>query len=148
MTAAYNLSRILEFTVITCAQEGCHIAFGVDAAVRQRWIDSGQRFYCPNGHVQHYRETTVAKLTKQLEAAKNDVAEATKRELFARANATAERAAREHTQRQLAVRKGINTRLRNRIKHGVCPCCHRTVSQLARHMKTQHPQCNKDDGEK
>jgi hypothetical protein len=30
-------------------------------------------------------------------------------------------------------------RLKKRIKNGVCPCCHRTVSQLARHMKTKHP---------
>lgn len=30
-------------------------------------------------------------------------------------------------------------RLQKRIKAGVCPCCHRTVSQMARHMKTKHP---------
>ena len=26
-----------------------------------------------------------------------------------------------------------------RVAHGVCPCCNRTFKQLARHMKTKHP---------
>lgn len=30
-------------------------------------------------------------------------------------------------------------RLATRANHGVCPCCKRTFSQLARHMKTKHP---------
>lgn len=30
-------------------------------------------------------------------------------------------------------------KLRKRIKAGVCPCCHRTVKQMARHMATKHP---------
>lgn len=148
MTAAYDLSSIVSFTVITCYKAGCHIAFGVDATVRQRWIDSGQQFYCPNGHDQHYTESTVARLTKQLELEKKTAQRLLQEKEFAQKNATAERLAREHTERQLRTRKGINTRLRNRIKHGVCPCCHRTVSQLARHMKTKHPQFNKDDGGK
>lgn len=144
--AVYNLSQILTFTVLTCSE--CSIAFGVDSTVRQRWIDDGKRFYCPQGHAQVYRESTVQKLTQQLEAAQNDVAEATKRELFARANAAAERLAREHTQRQLASRKGINTRLRNRIRCGVCPCCRRNFGNLQRHIKTKHPGFAADDGEK
>lgn len=146
MTAAYNLSQILNFTVITCYQ--CGMAFGVDATVRQRWVDSGSRFHCPHGHPQVYGESTVAQLTKQLENERLAKEKAQRETQFAKDNATAERAAREHTERQLRSRKGINTRLRNRIKHGVCPCCKRTVSQLARHMKTKHPHFAADDGEK
>ena len=30
-------------------------------------------------------------------------------------------------------------KLMMRVKHGVCPCCHRTFAKLAAHMKTKHP---------
>lgn len=144
MTAAYNLSSIVTFTVITCVK--CGVAFGVDASVRQRWVDTGLQFFCPNGHRQHYAEGTVAQLTRQLERERKLLEEQKRVTAFAQTNAAAERAAREQTQRQLRARKGINTRLRNRIKHGVCPCCNRTFQNLQRHMGTQHPQFNKDDG--
>lgn len=143
---AYNLSHILQFTVITCYK--CGIAFGVDATVRQRWLDQGVFFHCPNGHSQCYAESNVAKLTKQLEAEKKTAARLLQEKEFAQKNAAAERAAREHTERQLRTRKGINTRLRNRIRCGVCPCCRRNFENLQRHMKTKHPHFNKDDGEK
>jgi hypothetical protein len=38
--------------------------------------------------------------------------------------------------------KGVKTRMANRIKHGVCPCCNRTFLNLQRHMTTQHPSFN------
>ena len=31
------------------------------------------------------------------------------------------------------------TRLQKRIHAGVCPCCNRTFTNVARHMKTKHP---------
>ena len=27
-----------------------------------------------------------------------------------------------------------------RVEHGVCPCCKRSFSALARHMATKHPE--------
>lgn len=35
--------------------------------------------------------------------------------------------------------KGQLTKTKKRIANGVCPCCNRSFVQLARHMKTQHP---------
>ena len=121
------------FEIITCYK--CQMAFAVPAAVRQRWLDSGDSFYCPAGHGQHYTEAPIQKLQKQLAqtAAERD---------WARQNATAERSARERTQRQLRAVKGSATRLRNRVKHGVCPCCRRSFGNLRRHMSTQHPDFN------
>lgn len=51
----------------------------------------------------------------------------------------AEDAVREKNE-DLRKEKASKDRLKKRIKNGVCPCCHRTVSQLARHMKTKHPE--------
>jgi hypothetical protein len=39
----------------------------------------------------------------------------------------------------LAKEQRSKARLKKRVAAGVCPCCHRTVSQMARHMKTKHP---------
>lgn len=30
------------------------------------------------------------------------------------------------------------TRIKNRVKNGVCPCCNRTFENLARHMQAKH----------
>lgn len=46
---------------------------------------------------------------------------------------------RDDAQESLAKEQRAKVRLRKRIAAGVCPCCHRTVSQMARHMKTKHP---------
>lgn len=34
---------------------------------------------------------------------------------------------------------GQITKIKNRVGHGVCPCCNRTFGNLAAHMTTQHP---------
>ena len=36
--------------------------------------------------------------------------------------------------------KAAKTRLKNRIKNGVCPCCKRHFKDLQRHMKSKHPE--------
>jgi len=41
--------------------------------------------------------------------------------------------------RRIAAHKGVSTRMKNRAKAGVCPCCTRTFKQLAAHMKNKHP---------
>ena len=121
MSTGYIHPLSVTFESIACSK--CGILFAVDAQVRAVWKRDGTTFTCPNGHGQSYTETEAQKLKKQLEIKDKELQ-------FARKNAASERAAREQTQRQLAVRKGINTRLRNRIRHGVCPCCHRTLQLM------------------
>jgi hypothetical protein len=41
--------------------------------------------------------------------------------------------------------KAAKTRIKNRIKHGVCPCCTRTFANLAAHMKNKHPDYVKEE---
>ncbi len=57
----------------------------------------------------------------------------------ARKNLNQQREKTRHKTRQLAAQKGVTTRIKNRIGNGVCPCCKRTFTNLARHMKGQHP---------
>jgi hypothetical protein len=90
---------------------------------------SGRTIYCPNGHSWHFTGKTHEEEVRELRdrearaIARRDQAEAAER--MARAREAKERKARQ--------------RLAARAKAGVCPCCHRTVAQLARHMKTKHP---------
>lgn len=71
-------------------------------------------------------ETKVAKLERELAAEK-------KRTEWAQQEARNSRERADKAERS-------KVRLQKRVKNGVCPCCHRTVSQLARHMKTKHPE--------
>ena len=52
--------------------------------------------------------------------------------------------ARAEDERRAAERKAEKAlketkRLKKRAAAGTCPCCSRTVIQMARHMKTKHP---------
>jgi NMD protein affecting ribosome stability and mRNA decay len=128
---AFNLNQQFE-TMICC---NCKMMFAVPSSVRREWIASGGSFWCPNGHSQHYTESDVQKLKKQLEEANRN------RDWYKQRQAN-ERAAREATERRLIAQKAAKTRLKNRINNGVCPCCTRTFANLASHMKTKHPQFN------
>jgi hypothetical protein len=131
MTDGAALQIQQRFEVIYCCN--CSMPFAVPGTIRGTWIDQGTTFYCPVGHSQHYTETTVQKLRKEIE-------NADRRAKWHAENAANERAARERTERRLSAAKGQQTKLRNRVKHGVCPCCTRTFSNLQRHMANQHPE--------
>ena len=88
-------------------------------------------FYCPNGHPQRYIETTAQKLQKQLDAEKRKREQAERDAEWARAQ---ERGARVAEGKAKAALKRTVTR----VNAGVCPHCHRTFQQLARHMQCKH----------
>ena len=82
--------------------------------------------YCPLGHGHHpAAESDVVRLERCLasEVARHDQTRAELRE----------------TENRRRAEKAAKSRLKNRIAVGVCPCCHRTFRQLARHMATKHP---------
>lgn len=43
-------------------------------------------------------------------------------------------------ERQLAAERAKAAKVKKRSAAGVCPCCNRTVRQMALHMKSKHPQ--------
>jgi hypothetical protein len=82
--------------------------------------------YCPLGHPYvPSGKGEAAKLREQLERERDRAAR------LAASRDQAEASARAY--------KGVATRARRRASAGVCPCCNRTFQQLARHMKTKHP---------
>lgn len=99
--------------------------FGITDDFHYRKQDDGTTFYCPNGHGQVFKTSTVQKLEEKL-----------KREQIEREHAQGLFEAERNSHRST---RGHKTRLENRIKAGVCPCCNRTFQNLRRHMEGQHP---------
>ena len=129
MSEAYKIDIHTEFTSLHCCN--CHIPFAVPEKIRQRWKNEGKTFYCPNGHPQSYSESTVDKLKKQNETLKRqkDFTESCLQDACKREKKLGNK---------LRGEKAAKTRIKNRIKNGVCPCCNRTFKNLQRHMTTQH----------
>lgn len=61
-----------EWAVETCCK--CKVQFAVTAGAQGRWKDSGETFYCPNGHGQCYRETPAAREKKARQKAEAELA--------------------------------------------------------------------------
>lgn len=110
----------------------CNIEFAMpDWMITARKADH-QTFYCPQGHPQCWPEgkSENQQLREQVENLK--AAKDFEQQQRRAAEATSER-----------LRKA-QKRAKKRTANGVCPCCHRTVSQMAAHMKTKHPDYVKD----
>jgi hypothetical protein len=113
----------------------CDVSFGLEQTSYDHLKRSSQEFHCPYGHKQHFPQgkSEVEKMRDQLDAERRRRERAEQESAYQiDARNTAERSARAY--------KGQVTRLRNRAKAGVCPCCNRHFSQLERHMASQHPE--------
>ena len=97
--------------------------------------DSKISFYCPYGHPQHYpkspRESAEDALRRERDRLAQRIAERDD-------EITRQRGLREATERRLSAQRGMVTRIKNRVGHGICPCCSRTFENLQRHMKSKH----------
>lgn len=108
----------------------CGVYFGIDSYHKKRLLETGDSFFCPNGHEQYY--TQKESLVEQLNKVKAELQEAhtNKKYYYNKLK---------DTERSLSAAKGVVTRMKNRIKNGVCPVCNRSFDNLHRHMKGQHP---------
>lgn len=104
-------------TDIECCN--CAIIFGVPDRWQKHRTQDKQQFFCPNGHPQSYSESVLDKVRRERDRA---VQEQT-------------RLAEENQAKEKEIKK-----LKKRASAGTCPCCTRTFSNMARHMKTKHPE--------
>lgn len=115
------------FQVLTCGE--CQIEFGMPVAMYRQRVSDKKSFWCPNGHRRHFVGESDGDRAQRL-AGQLDMERTRRRQ----AEKTADYATRS--------RKAVSTRLRKvkqRVGHGVCPCCNRTFKSLADHMATKHP---------
>ena len=113
-----------ELEVSTCPS--CYILYAAPKKLFERKQSGGGDWYCPNGHSIRYTDNTEDKLRRERDRLKQQLAEKDD-EIVAIRN-----------QRNAETAKLAN--LQKRSAAGTCQCCHRTFSQLARHMKQKHPE--------
>jgi hypothetical protein len=91
-------------------------------------------FFCAYGHGQIFAEgeSDLDKLRRERDQLAQRIAQRDDR-----IKALCEE--REAANRRAAAARGRVTKIKNRVGHGVCPCCNRTFENLARHMTSQHP---------
>lgn len=112
----------------------CHTTFAVTDEAHTLLRQTGKGFWCPLCHgSMTYSDNENGRLRKELEAEK-----ARKLAILNEANSLRE--TKRQLEKRLTAQRGATKRLSNRIKHGVCPCCTRTFSNLAAHMETKHPE--------
>lgn len=129
--SAQQVQKLQTYRILDCYKCGGPIAMSEEMiASRKR---DRKSFYCVAGHPQRFAGKNEAdKLREELALER-------KRKEWAQQEAQAQRDARGAAERQVRAQKAAKTRLKNRIAHGVCPCCQRTFQNLARHMTTRHP---------
>lgn len=117
-----------------CCRCKCAMALPSDLYTASR-RDERISFFCAHGHEQHFtaRESEADILRRERDRLLQQAARLED-------EAKLERQRREAAQRSVSAMRGQVTRLQNRASAGVCPCCNRTFSALARHMATKHPQ--------
>lgn len=108
-----------------CGQ--CGIEFDVPDHFARECHEKGnaKTWYCPNGHQRVFRDSDSDKFRRERDQAVQRLAQA-------EADARAARQGWEKAEREL-------TRQHRRAAAGTCPCCQRTFTNMARHMKTKHP---------
>jgi hypothetical protein len=82
--------------------------------------------YCPLGHAYiPSGKGEATRLREQLEQQRREAGRLA--------------AERDQIQASLRAQKAATTRAKKRSAAAVCPCCHRSFSQLRRHMQSKHP---------
>lgn len=130
-TKVNGMTAAVDLVATECPRCGCIYAVGANFIQERR--RTGITFYCPEGHTASFRETETDRLRKQLAQTTSSLDQV-------KASRDYERGRRERTERRLSAAKGQVTKIKNRVKNGVCPCCNRTFQDLQRHMQSQHPE--------
>lgn len=104
---------------------------GIDFTVPDHWEQSRRNdhetFYCPNGHPRVFKgESEAEKLRRERDRLAQQLAHKDD-QIKSR-------------DKSLVAAKGQITKLKKRASAGTCPCCNRTFSNMAQHMKTKHPE--------
>jgi hypothetical protein len=88
-----------------------------------KYLDDQRRqdkaaFYCPNGHGQVYSESEADRLRRELNRVTQQIAQ---------------------RDDEIKSRDKQIKRMKKREANGTCPCCKRSFSNMATHMKHMHP---------
>lgn len=136
-TYANDTSVTTRIQALDCCN--CGLTFGISDTFEAERRKDKRTFYCPNGHPQgFYGKNTIE---QELDAARALAERESRRRRWAEESAQRSRETADTERRRAAAYKGHATRIRNRIKNGVCPVpgCKRHFTNVRRHIATQHP---------
>ena len=131
MTGTKDFFTTGKFTEMQCSECGIVYFFP------EKWTGTAWRkgvsWKCPNGHGQWFGESRFETLRRERDGLKQELARAE-----GEAESYLELA--KYNEKSAASYKGKYRHIKNRVGAGVCPCCKRNFANLARHMKSQHPE--------
>lgn len=118
----------------------CGVRYVVPKTVWDKQRKSGGFHHCSNGHNQGWNKSNSQDeiIRRERDRLKQRLAERDD-------DIRQEREGHKATGRQLSAQRGLVTRIKNRVGHGVCPCCSRSFGNLQRHMASKHPAYAKSD---
>lgn len=112
---------IVQLVELECGT--CGVCHCIPQSLYNKCKEEGGFWHCPNGHSRGFHEGSIRKerdrLKQQLAQKEDEIRE--------------EQTKRAEVERQMK-------RMQKRAKAGVCPCCNRTFTSMARHMQTKHPE--------
>jgi hypothetical protein len=111
-------------TTLVATDCWCGIWFAAPSNLVRLHDEKGKTLYCPLGHSTVRIKSENAKLKEANDALS--------------ASLVHERDQREAAERKAAAARGQVTKVKNRVKNGVCPFCTRSFPNLAAHMETKH----------
>jgi hypothetical protein len=120
-----------DFEVTYCCHKDCLMTIVLPATLMRQLRNDHRWFYCPMGHKQHFSGPSEAETLKRKLESEQREAEWWKRKA-------------KQNERSAHAYKGQVTKIRSRVKNGVCPCCNRTFQNLMAHMQTKHPDYGTD----
>jgi hypothetical protein len=112
----------------------CGMPFMLPKDLRFQARNRGHTIYCPLGHSITWKETEEDRLRRERDRLKQREA------MLLDENASTLARAQKAEQ--------AKRRLEKRTAAGTCPCCQRTFSNMAQHMKRQHPEFVEGTGAK
>lgn len=134
-----TVERKIELKVTTCIH--CSASFALPQQVWDFQVKNGGYHWCPccgrNQGWDPKERAKVAEENAEIKRLKDNLK-------WEQDYAKREREAKEQAERCLSATRGVVTRLKNRAKAGVCPCCNRHFTALERHMATKHPEYAKE----
>jgi len=130
--ALHSINVEVTLTEMSCGV--CGGTYAINERYRAQQRQEGGSWSCPYCRASwgYGDNNENSNLKKKLEKEE-------KRRKWAEENAARLRKNVDTANRRTAAQKGANTRMKNRARAGVCPCCSRTFKQLAAHMKNKHP---------
>ena len=130
----------LEQTILareTCCN--CFMDFAMPRAMQEARRRDKKSFYCPNGHPMSYTgENQEAILRRERDRLAQQIAQ--RDDEIARRQRGWEEA-----EKRAAVAERKIKRVEKRAHAGLCPCCNRSFSELAKHIATKHPSFRAED---